>query len=202
MKTVIVNYKNMKNILILIMIVFTIKTYCQNPILPITTSIGNEIPDGAYLKDLNNDLNKFEGTWQYINGNDTLTIHLQKFEQNFNGDYYEDELRGNYRYVKDGVLVMDYLDFQEPKIWGKYLNPNDLSQIALEIRDPERKRLNYKFLLTHVKSTNPSNIQLNWELKIMQVGYCGPARGNPAPPASECLTDSRLPFNAVLEKVN
>lgn len=202
MKTVTVNNKNMKNILILFAIMFTTITYCQNPILPITTSIGSGISDGAYLKDINNDLDKFEGTWRYVSGNDTLTINLQKFEQNFNGDYYEDELRGNYRYVKDGVLVMDYLDFQEPKIWGNHLNTSDLSQIALEIRDPKRKRLNYRFLLTHVKSINPSNIQLNWELKIMQVGYCGPARDNPAPPPSECLTDSRLPFNIVLEKVN
>jgi hypothetical protein len=201
MKTVTVNNKNMKNILILFAIMFTTITYCQNPILPITTSIGSGIPDGAYLKDINNDLDKFEGTWRYVSGNDTLTINLQKFEQNFNGDYYEDGLRGNYRYVKDGVLVMDYLNNSEPYIYGNIFYDN-LNIMSLYLRDPERKRLSYEFILTHIKSINPSIIQLNWELKIMQVGYCGPARDNPAPPPSECLTDSRLPSNIVLEKVN
>jgi hypothetical protein len=84
MKIVTKKHKTMKSkiFLTLIMVVLTtIIINAQSPILSITTERGSNIPDGAYLKDTNNVLDKFTGTWQYTQGNDTLTISIQKITQ-------------------------------------------------------------------------------------------------------------------------
>lgn len=97
----------MKNILSILIIVTTIS--CKAQI--ITYSIGDwyeGIPN-AYYKDLNNELDAFEGTWLYSNGNTTLKIILRKEVMYFNGRYYEDLIVGEYQYIKDGVELINTL---------------------------------------------------------------------------------------------
>ena len=66
---------------------------------------GNDIHN-MYLKDVNNKLNPFVGTWLYSNGNTTLKIILQKKIMALvaNGEYYEDLLVGGFEYFVDGEL--------------------------------------------------------------------------------------------------
>ncbi len=58
-----------------------------------------------YLKDLDNDFDKFLGTWKWEDGNTSLTFTLNK-EIKYQLDatsMYKDMLVGEYRYVENGV---------------------------------------------------------------------------------------------------
>ena len=83
--------------------------------------------DNVYYKDIDNDFNRFEGTWLLTNGTTTLTIILEKkvmsYIQNVmsNTNYYRDALVGEYRYVENGIEKINTL----PNILVDYENPYD-----------------------------------------------------------------------------
>ena len=62
-----------------------------------------DYPNGAYLKDLNNELTFWEGTWEATLNNKKYTFVFTKFVQHLasygNHYYYRDELRGKYKVV-------------------------------------------------------------------------------------------------------
>ncbi len=66
-----------------------------------------------YMKDVNNYLNQFEGTWKYVNGNNEITLVFKKktftYNPNPNLTVMQDELVGEYRYVKNGVEIINTL---------------------------------------------------------------------------------------------
>lgn len=69
---------------------------------------------GYYYKDLNNDLNNFNGTWKYENGNTSLIVTLQKKEnkniQYGNTNYYTDAIIGEYVYIENGIEKINTLE--------------------------------------------------------------------------------------------
>nr|WP_120200211.1 DUF6705 family protein [Ichthyenterobacterium magnum] len=68
----------MKHItIIIIALLLTLSCKAQSPIVALDESLNNK-SNGTYFKDLNNELNKFMGTWVYTDGNNSLTITLQK----------------------------------------------------------------------------------------------------------------------------
>lgn len=90
----------------------------QSPIEPLYNNSKLGDAEDTYYKDLNNDFNNFEGTWQYTNGNDTLTIVLQKKVMQYidnssspmlGKSYYKDLLVGEYRYVESGIEKVNTL---------------------------------------------------------------------------------------------
>lgn len=106
----------MKNIIITIFN-FTLATcFSQNPILPID-NLGWKNTDGAYYKDINNELDNFEGTWLYTNGDTSLEIILVKYPQLYNGKFYQDRIIGGYRYVENGIEKVNTLtDSNNPNL--------------------------------------------------------------------------------------
>lgn len=93
----------MKNILKLIcFFLFTINASCQvTTIIPLASY---NFPNGAYLKDSNNTLTPYVGTWEGVINDKKYTFVFQVFTQHLNtsanGDYhYEDELRGKFKVV-------------------------------------------------------------------------------------------------------
>lgn len=108
----------MKTIYLINLLFFiTVVVNAQSPVLPIyDTPSGHGYANGEYYKDIQNDLDQFEGTWQYSNGNDLLVIKLKKLEmQHFhandlNENYYTDILVGEYKYVTNGVEKVNTLD--------------------------------------------------------------------------------------------
>ena len=60
-----------------------------------------DLPENAYLKDIDNDLNPFEGEWRWEEGNSSWTIQLQKFEMVYDGDHYWDKPASEYRIVAE-----------------------------------------------------------------------------------------------------
>ncbi|RNC87837.1 MAG: hypothetical protein ED556_01210 [Winogradskyella sp.] len=85
---------------------------------------------GYYYKDLNNDLNNFEGTWLYTNGNDSLTIIFEKQQnkniQYDNTNYYIDAIIGEYKYVENGLEKINTLE----NLDNNHYNPYDYNLLA------------------------------------------------------------------------
>lgn len=126
----------MKNILKLVVcLLITNHASCQ-----VTTTVpisSYDYPTGAYLKDLNDELTYWEGTWEGIINNKKYTFMFTKFIQHLTGDtndyyYYQDEIRGKYRVLDlttnqvlyDNLAVTNYDDYS---ILGLALRNGDFS---------------------------------------------------------------------------
>jgi len=104
----------MKKIALILLITFI--TYsCKGQIIIPMNNDYVETPDGAYLKDTENFLDKFVGTWKYQNGNEEFIIILKKEINHFYKAYYKDILYGEYKYVNPSgstlVNTLDKIDF-------------------------------------------------------------------------------------------
>ncbi len=123
---------------------------------------GDRNIQGAYYKDLDNDLNNFVGTWKYTNGTTSLTITLQKKEMaayvfSFsNISYYEDVLVGGYKYVENGVEKI-----------------NTLPQIQLELPNSYNYPISGNIILSP-PTTNCEGCLTN--MRAVYVGFSDPTR--------------------------
>ncbi|WP_299367826.1 DUF6705 family protein [Winogradskyella sp.] len=75
----------------------------------------------CYEKDVNNEFDKFVGTWKYIEGNTELTFKLKKelHYQTSEDSNYMDLLVGEYKYIEDGIEKVNTLtDFDDMSITG------------------------------------------------------------------------------------
>ena len=113
----------MKNILKLVICLFTaLNANCQVTTTVPLTSYNH--PNGAYLKDLNDELSYWEGTWNGTLYNKKYTFTFTKFIQKLNGDpnnhyYYEDEIVGKFKVLDlvsnqilyDNSMVTNYDDY-------------------------------------------------------------------------------------------
>jgi len=112
----------MKNILtISILVISLLSCKAQQIVTPI---FGNASPPNNpnnYQKDVDNDFNKFVGTWKYQDTTIEFIIKLKKEEQiNDNyGSYIYDCLVGEYLYKENGTIIVNTLsDFDDPAISG------------------------------------------------------------------------------------
>ncbi len=64
----------------------------------------------VYFVDNNNEMDFFEGSWEYANSSSTLTIRLKKESRVYNGRFYQDLLVGEYKYIENGVEIVNTLD--------------------------------------------------------------------------------------------
>jgi len=113
-KLIAINYKNkiMKNILtISILLLSLVSCKAQITIVPLFSTQDIEESPNYYHKDVNNDLNKFVGTWKYQNGQDEFTVELQKklMINDNDGSYIYDMIIGEYLYKKNGVIIINTL---------------------------------------------------------------------------------------------
>ncbi|AZQ43080.1 DUF6705 family protein [Nonlabens ponticola] len=65
-----------------------------------------------YIKDINNDMLVFEGTYKFEQSNEEFTLVLERVEAHEKGGEYgkADMLLGNYKYVKNGVEIINTLN--------------------------------------------------------------------------------------------
>jgi hypothetical protein len=98
----------MKILKTIIITLISISCKSQNPEIDISESkIG--LPDGYYSKDLNSNLNQFEGTYLYTNGTTSFKMILVKKTEQYNGRYYEDLIIGEYQYIENGIEKVNTL---------------------------------------------------------------------------------------------
>lgn len=99
----------MKNIILILLVLISLQCKSQNPVIALEDWRGERIPN-MYLKDINNILTPYEGTWLYTNGTTSLKIVLVKKTMKLWGNRYEDLLIGEYQYIENGVEKMNTLN--------------------------------------------------------------------------------------------
>jgi hypothetical protein len=160
--------KNMKNIIIILIVAFSIQCNAQSPIIDLDDRDGTRI-NGAYYKDVYNKLNPFEGTWLYTNGTTSLKIVLVKKEMKRLATYYEDIIIGEYQYVENGVekfnslseLNTIYPNEYYHKIKGNFI-PYGLSPFPQVVAGEVRLELSFTDNMggeIHVRKTMVGNQQ-------------------------------------------
>ncbi|CAH0337343.1 hypothetical protein FVB9288_03098 [Flavobacterium sp. CECT 9288] len=92
--------KNMKNIVILLLISFNLQCKAQT-IIPVEKVIdymvsSTSFPAGSYIKDVNHKLDIFTGTWKGVHGDKIYSFTISKFT----------DIRSN---IKEDILIIRYL---------------------------------------------------------------------------------------------
>lgn len=161
----------------------------QTGILPLSSSsIGK--PKNIYYKDLNNELDKYEGTWKYQNGSTSFTITLEKKEMVYYevAKKYKDKLFGEYQYIENGIEIINTLpqltqntsNVHKGNIGGGYIIDNDQvlicedcapneKRIELYFNDPGRSYLNDSMVLQTLQEDNPV-INQQGKIKVTILG--------------------------------
>jgi len=163
-----------------LLILFVTSCKAQSPVVSLDAIGDYEDTNGIYYKDIDGDLDKYVGTWKYTNGTTSLTITFKKVIQYYNGEWYADKLVGDYKYVKNGVVILDYLsrvnsptvnDAQHyidgyliiyPKQFVKCDTCAHLERrIKLFFDDPERYYLANAMAIRHVNVNGVEKIEMN-----------------------------------------
>lgn len=151
----------MKNIFLIIL--FSTAVSCTAQIYPLRTFI--QIPDNAYLKDTNNELPAYEGTWKGIWDNKILFITFKKITNKYNENlkYYKDNLIAKFKVLdSNGVVLFDntFLSDDNAKIWGgKFRKADDKYSLVYIDNDLCGTSGNIRISFTDYTKT-----KLNWNL--------------------------------------
>lgn len=127
----------MKNILLITAFLFSQYFYSQE--YPLNTN-PSDIPNNAYIKDINNELNKYVGIWKGNWNEKTLYLELRKFKtySSIPGDthpYYVDEILGERKIINaNGVIEID-------RITNFGSDGAEFSGMSKSIKPPGRDRL-------------------------------------------------------------
>lgn len=186
----------MKNIIITALILLTLSCKAQT-IVPLSTSSFDAPDENVYYKDLNNDLDKFTGTWKYINGSTEFTVIFEKsIKVDLDDDYYADMLSGWFKYQENGLIIANTLNMMpidRQIIMGSTLN-DDASSVGLHFYDPERPKMGVYLDIDYIEpSANGEQPKITWNLYLT-------ALSPKLPGESEPLTDFRVPTSLTLTK--
>lgn len=91
------------------LLLITFSCNAQNPIINLSEDDGTIIQN-SYIKDTNNDLNPFIGTYIYNDGNVYFKVVLKKIVMSYNQRYYEDIIVGEMQYSINGVDMFNSLN--------------------------------------------------------------------------------------------
>jgi len=112
----------MKKIISVFLITFALLSCkAQSVIKPLDGVPCPSNDSNCYDKDVNNEFDKFVGTWKYTNGTNEIIFKLKKEEhyQTSPNSNYQDLLVGEYQYKSNGITVVNTLDsFDNPFISG------------------------------------------------------------------------------------
>ena len=165
----------------------------QSPIYTFgSNNIPSTIPNNAYIKDTNNILNKFTGSWKYESNGKTFAINLQKTMMNLS-NYFVDELNGYYKYIDDNSTIIDTSNFpiNKSRITGGWIRNGNLNKVTLFFYDPARPKMSCEVDLTYSNTNGVEKLQ--WNLRLVGLPASRDHNMNPA-------TDFRVPTDVVLVK--
>ncbi|SEA75548.1 DUF6705 family protein [Psychroflexus halocasei] len=135
-------------------------------------SFDGDTENGAYYhKDINDYMQPYIGTWQYIDDNTEFRITLTKVEMyhvtfpEYNIDYYKDGLRIQYQKYENGILTYNSIVRQNPtgiiKEYGKlrmsftdYERNNESFPLDLTLIPNGNNEYNLKFILDSFERRN------------------------------------------------
>ena len=195
----------MKNIFLTLIAIITIS--CKAQTVPLNTHY-DDTNIGAYFKDTFNEMNKFEGTWEYSNGTDTLKIIIKKKTHYFDGEYYQDLLIGEYQFINNGQEIVntipnnsfDWSNIDERNIGGwRFITNNEVllcsncsqneKRIKLFFSDPERNYLSLSLVLRYLPQSIGEPEKMTATL-ISNSGVVLPDANSP--------TEARVPYGEYL----
>lgn len=157
----------MKKQLFIVLFIFSgIFVFGQSPIYPWNTP-ENNIEENAYLKDTQNQLLPYTGTWVYTNGNKKVTIKFQRimYYFTFGKKYFMDQIAGRYKVENGSTVVYNDLNFNfqsadiagvkiyQNRLYGSYfdeLNCRILSDVEIWL-DPANP--NKMYMETYIQGT-------------------------------------------------
>lgn len=177
------NTKIMKRIFLLLAILCSLFTNAQIVGL-YTGESSDEMPAGSYLKDINNDFDKFHGTWLWTDGYKSVTFKLRKVVHALNpiSGAYEDYMIGDYLVTTEYgfntvVNTINLLDIN-PDIHPMYCRAPDNSQkIDFIFTDVVLKKESCRAIFEFLPG---STTQMKLTLKNSE-GYGIPTYGTSAP---------------------
>jgi hypothetical protein len=171
----------MKNIILILTIIATLSCKAQSPIISMVDYENDddiELTENCYLKDVENKLLPFVGTWQWTNGTNTFTVVIERLEMVFepHTNTYSDYLIGKYKYVENGIEIINNLsnNINATNMWTGADVPisnagydSDTESRLLFIDYIKQKRCNVKFELTEYLTDLNGNIsatKAQWNL--------------------------------------
>jgi hypothetical protein len=98
----------MKNLNYIFLLLIAVSCRAQSPVINLRDWKGENIIN-SYLKDANNDLNAFEGTYVYTSGDTIFKIILKKFIMARTFRHYEDMLIGELEYKIGTTTLLNTL---------------------------------------------------------------------------------------------
>ena len=170
----------MKSILIILLVFFFLSCKAQI-VVPLASDSDMTYKSGTYNKDVDNDFDKYVGTWKYQQGNTSLKITFKKitfdhFVTEYK-NYYQDILVGEYQYIENGIEKVNTLQqmITQPNntseynisgnlIWTKNLYPKcsecdeNERRIKLFISDPLREYLSNAIILRYKNENGTEKI--------------------------------------------
>jgi hypothetical protein len=186
----------MKTIIKLAILIMGFNSHAQSPVLPLFNNPDFGAIDDAYYKDLDNSFSQFLGTWEYVNGTTSLKIVFYKSTQYFNdfSSHYEDVVYGNYRYVENGVEMVNTLSNTDADPYGHAIVGNLIFQnsnvpicsectlnqkrLNLMFNDPTRNEVEGLAGEIIVKRADVGNVQ-KITISLTQTGNIIFIEGNP-----------------------
>lgn len=153
----------MKNIFLFILLSISIS--CTAQTYPLRTYTA--VPTNAYIKDLNNELLPYEGTWKGTWNGKTIYIYFKKVKNYFthleNNPYYKDILKGKFKVIdSNGNILFDNSNISDEnvKIWGSGIRKLD-DKYSLIYVDPDLCNTSGNIIINFTDSTKT---KLNWKL--------------------------------------
>lgn len=153
----------MKNIFLFILFISTLSFKAQQ-IYPLRTY--SDVPVNAYIKDIDNELVPYEGTWKGTWGGKTVFLYLKRVKNYYthleNKPYYNDILIGKFK-VQDsnGNILFDNTNLTDDnaKIFGSGFKKVD-DKYSLIFSDPD---LCHTSGIININFTDPTKTKLNWK---------------------------------------
>ena len=169
----------MKSILIILLVSFFLSCKAQI-IVPLAGDSDLVFTNGTYNMDVDNDFDKYVGTWKFQQGNTSLTIRLKKMVYNHYSsykNYYQDLIVGEYSYIENGIEKVNTMEQMtsppakagEHNIWGNLIWSKNLypkcvecaeneRRIKLRIRDSQRSYLSSAIILRYKNENGTEKI--------------------------------------------
>lgn len=167
----------MKQIFKILIMLTIFSCKAQTPIKSLFQDNLGEITN-AYYKDIDNDFDKFVGTWKYQNGNTILLIKIEKRIMRYNSlsKVYNDFLAGEVQYIENGVEKLNTLSNLNNQNLGLYKNaisgwfikrpcatcPANERQVSLDFTEHDRAYLLRKFDLRHYLENGQDFLRLKF----------------------------------------
>ncbi len=167
----------MKILVITIILLFNLNILHsqESEIVPLY-QLGEFVPDDNsyyYFKDINGDLNKFLGTWNYQDSTSDLNVTFYlKLHEEAGGDF-KDKIFARFSYVENGITIYNtYNDtsiMSELYISGCSLDSNDRAKMSIVYSEPDEfpypKGMTPKLKIEFIPCTGMGcSPQLKWDI--------------------------------------